>query len=213
MAFPASPSDNQVHKETNGRSYVYDSTLGTWDRVSSADALSSESGGGSIGTVSHGTLEDSVNFPTFGQVHEVQIIWAADYGVGNTTTYLVAGKQSRINVTLLNANTKIFWTLSLGDAYANDANVADFFMCAKVGQDSLWQTPHDHAESAFVRSRTIGAGLVHSISGGGTMSLTNVAGAIWNFGPGFHRHSGSGTYFSNYQGADGRGTFTIQEIS
>ena len=45
MAFPASPSDNQVHKETNGRSYVYDSTLGTWDRISAADALSYESGG------------------------------------------------------------------------------------------------------------------------------------------------------------------------
>ena len=33
MAFPASPSNNQVHKETNGKSFVYDSTLGTWDRI------------------------------------------------------------------------------------------------------------------------------------------------------------------------------------
>jgi hypothetical protein len=32
MAFPASPSNNQVHKEGN-RSFVYDSTLGVWDQV------------------------------------------------------------------------------------------------------------------------------------------------------------------------------------
>ena len=32
MAFPTSPSNNQVHKEGN-RSFVYDSTLGTWDQV------------------------------------------------------------------------------------------------------------------------------------------------------------------------------------
>ena len=32
MAFPTSPSNNQVHKEGN-RAFVYDSTLGTWDQV------------------------------------------------------------------------------------------------------------------------------------------------------------------------------------
>ena len=36
MAFPASPSNNQVHKEGN-RSFVYDSTLGTWDQVREND--------------------------------------------------------------------------------------------------------------------------------------------------------------------------------
>ena len=41
MAFPASPSNNQVHKENN-RAFVYDSALGTWDQVkeSVADRLS-----------------------------------------------------------------------------------------------------------------------------------------------------------------------------
>jgi len=37
MAFPTSPSNNQIHKETNGKSYVYDSTLGVWDRLADAD--------------------------------------------------------------------------------------------------------------------------------------------------------------------------------
>jgi len=44
MAFPASPSDNQVHKEGN-RSYVYDSTLGTWDHISEFDNLPPNAGG------------------------------------------------------------------------------------------------------------------------------------------------------------------------
>jgi hypothetical protein len=39
MAFPASPSNNQVHKEGN-RSFVYDSTLGTWDQVKEIDNAS-----------------------------------------------------------------------------------------------------------------------------------------------------------------------------
>jgi hypothetical protein len=36
MAFPASPSNNEVHKEGN-QSFVYDSTLGTWDQVKEID--------------------------------------------------------------------------------------------------------------------------------------------------------------------------------
>ena len=36
MAFPTSPSNNQVHKEGN-RAFVYDSTLGTWDQVREID--------------------------------------------------------------------------------------------------------------------------------------------------------------------------------
>ena len=39
MAFPASPSNNQVHKEGN-RSFVYDSTLGVWDQVKEIDRSS-----------------------------------------------------------------------------------------------------------------------------------------------------------------------------
>ena len=37
MAFPTSPSNNQVHKEGN-RAFVYDSTLGVWDQVRETDS-------------------------------------------------------------------------------------------------------------------------------------------------------------------------------
>ena len=39
MAFPTSPSNNQVHKESgSNRTYVYDSTLGVWDQVKEAQS-------------------------------------------------------------------------------------------------------------------------------------------------------------------------------
>ena len=38
MAFPASPSNNDVHKEGN-RAFSWDSTLGVWDQVSQAKSL------------------------------------------------------------------------------------------------------------------------------------------------------------------------------
>lgn len=39
MAFPTSPSNNQVHKETGtNRTFVYDSALGTWDQVKEAQS-------------------------------------------------------------------------------------------------------------------------------------------------------------------------------
>ncbi len=37
MAFPTSPSNNQVHKEGN-RAFVYDSALGVWDQVRETDS-------------------------------------------------------------------------------------------------------------------------------------------------------------------------------
>ena len=39
MAFPTSPSNNQVHSESgSNRTYVYDSTLGVWDQVKEAQS-------------------------------------------------------------------------------------------------------------------------------------------------------------------------------
>ena len=39
MAFPTSPSNNQVHRESgSNRTYVYDSTLGVWDQVKEAQS-------------------------------------------------------------------------------------------------------------------------------------------------------------------------------
>ena len=52
MAFPASPSDNQVHKEGN-RSYDYDSTLGVWDKIAELDNQTPNTGGEFVSDRSH----------------------------------------------------------------------------------------------------------------------------------------------------------------
>ena len=67
MAFPASPSNNQVHKEGN-RAFVYDSALGTWDQVRETDSTDDKILRGDIGVVtgtigSTVTLESGVTFP------------------------------------------------------------------------------------------------------------------------------------------------------
>ena len=52
MAFPASPSNNQVHKEGN-RSFVYDSTLGVWDQVRETDITDGKNLYGEIDRVTY----------------------------------------------------------------------------------------------------------------------------------------------------------------
>jgi len=52
MAFPASPSNNQIHKETGtNRLFVYDSTLGVWDQVKEPTSRPTNSQFGSTGKV------------------------------------------------------------------------------------------------------------------------------------------------------------------
>ena len=55
MAFPTSPSNNQVHKEGN-RSFVYDSTAGVWDQVK-------EPARTEVHGVQGGAIDPSVKFP------------------------------------------------------------------------------------------------------------------------------------------------------
>ena len=54
MAFPTSPSNNQVHKEGN-RAWVYDSALGVWDQVADNDAEADNIAG---------TLGNQITFPS-----------------------------------------------------------------------------------------------------------------------------------------------------
>ena len=67
MAFPACPSDNQVHKEGN-RSYVYDSTLGVWDKIAELDNQTPNTGGEFVSDRSHVLgnefIRTSKNYPT-----------------------------------------------------------------------------------------------------------------------------------------------------
>jgi len=76
MAFPTSPSNNQVHKEGN-RAFVYDSTLGTWDQVRETDRTENKILSGEIGS--------SVSLPTGTVVQVVTTLYAGTaIAVGQT---------------------------------------------------------------------------------------------------------------------------------
>ena len=90
MAFPTSPSNNQVHKEGN-RTFVWDSTLGTWDQVKETDSISAGAGGGvgnflggTIGSDVIGTLGTGLTFPT-GHIIQTKYVVAPSENVYTTT--------------------------------------------------------------------------------------------------------------------------------
>ena len=86
MAFPTSPSNNQVHKEGN-RSFVFDSATSVWDRIRETDNSKVDFTAGTIGS--------DVVFP---EGHVVQVAYkrntSGDSGV--ETTWINTG----INMTI-----------------------------------------------------------------------------------------------------------------
>ncbi len=63
MAFPASPSNNQVHKESGqNRAWVYDSATGTWDQIRETDSTENK--------ILSGTIGSGITFPAG---HTVQV--------------------------------------------------------------------------------------------------------------------------------------------
>ena len=101
MAFPASPSNNQVHKEGN-RSFVYDSTLGTWDQVPETDSLYKESGGGVLGNINAGTLGSGVTFPAG------HIVQTSAQITANTRTSINVGNNSWVDTVVTGTFKPIF---------------------------------------------------------------------------------------------------------
>ena len=82
MAFPTSPSNNQVHKEGN-RAFVYDSALGVWDQVAQQE------------NQFHSRKNDQINLQSFrepprmpeGSVIQVQSFnGLSNYKIGSTSS-------------------------------------------------------------------------------------------------------------------------------
>tara|TARA_Y100000593_G_C4299660_1_gene332667 strand:- start:394 stop:1077 length:684 start_codon:yes stop_codon:yes gene_type:complete len=69
MAFPTSPSNNQVHQEGN-RAWVYDSGIGAWDQVAQSDYYDGQ-------IQSSGEISSNVQFP---KGHVLQTFYAEDDG-------------------------------------------------------------------------------------------------------------------------------------
>ena len=96
MAFPASPSNNQVHKEGN-RAFVYDSTLGTWDQVRETDRTENKILRGDIGVVT-GTIGSGV---TLGAGHVSNIFNFSKSGGTGYSAYVHWETATKVSQTAL----------------------------------------------------------------------------------------------------------------
>ena len=94
MAFPTSPSNNQVHKEGN-RTFVYDSTLGVWDRVEETDRFNRT---GLLDSDEVGVIGSGVTFPS-GHVVQDKLLGYSLMPVA-TQAHVSTGSDSFVNTVI-----------------------------------------------------------------------------------------------------------------
>jgi len=136
MAFPASPSNNQVHSESN-RTFVYDSTLGTWDQVAQSEVasrLSSNAGGGNIGNIVTGTLENSVGFPSGHIVNVQSATETADHQTTNVNWTQVPGLFVDVG-NIQSTSSRFFIQCHLNCGSSPGANAGGAFKLWRNGSD------------------------------------------------------------------------------
>ena len=144
MAFPASPSNNQVHKEGD-KTFVYDTALGggsvgVWDQVKEAN--SQETGSitnTTLGSGITGTLGSGVTFPAG---HVVQVVFnsMAPSTISTTTqtyqtTPIYADIQKKFN------SSRCLVNVSGGHMYVNNG-YADGVASTICGQSSSTTFTH-----------------------------------------------------------------------
>lgn len=119
MAFPTSPSNNQVHKEGN-RAFVYDSTLGVWDQVRETDRTENKILSGEIGS--------GVTFPA-GHVLQVKHSYSSASNVAVSATGTLAAKGNSYytftwgtEIITTVANSLIYLTAQIGNAHSAAGN-------------------------------------------------------------------------------------------
>ena len=106
MAFPTSPSNNQVHKEGQ-RAFVYDSTLGVWDQVRTPARTESNLSH----TTTTGSFPSGITFPT-GHVLQVTQggIRSSITTAGTTNAQIVKGYTASITPKAANSNIYVQWS-------------------------------------------------------------------------------------------------------
>jgi hypothetical protein len=148
MAFPASPSNNQVHKEGN-RAFVYDSTLGVWDQVREADSAENEILSGNI---DGGTIGAGVTFPA-GHVIQTTTATTSTSATYNQNTW---AHVLSVSITPKFSNSKIMVSWSCINFYQdNDGNLGYGF---RIRRHAPFPT------DVFGKTNTIGGGYQYAAS-------------------------------------------------
>jgi hypothetical protein len=144
MAFPASPSDNQVHK-TGDRTFVYDSTLGVWDQVKEANPQETGSiTNTTLGSGITGTLGSGVTLPAG---HIIQTI--TNYNTGSlastSSTTASFGMTSSASAITITSGNHVLVTMQV-NIYSGGNYGGFVWMCRGVGPGN---SSSDMARTSF----------------------------------------------------------------
>lgn len=218
MAFPTSPSNNQVHQEGN-RAWVYDSGIGAWDQVAQSDYYDGQ-------LQSSGAISSNVKFP---DGHIIQTFYAEDDG-GEFTIADPSNANtvySELDVTISNAKpgNSIVIMLFLSSIY-NQGNYGNSLYTGVRYSTDGWSDP-DHGwdlktnrddtnsfrlmRSSYIASGSTSFGLVtsntlifrcnHPTLPTGVIPTYRIRPALANSGSGFKINT-----------SNGRSTMTVFEI-
>ena len=211
MAFPTSPSNNQVHKEGN-RSFVYDSALGTWEIIKEADTGGFMTKGTELGTITGGEWKGT----QISQCVQKNIGYSGD--VSNTTTvHYIWSDQSRLNMVMKTTAPTIAYIATSSECFYDQQNQYTYWRInAQRGTNSLGDFCVGNSlvsSDLAVHYTRYAENKSFNITISGTMAMPNCkAGETWCFAPSFALKTATGTAYSNYVGGNGKAHLTIIEL-
>jgi len=130
MAFPTSPSNNQVHKEGN-RTFVYDSALGTWDQVRETDRTENKVLSGELSGAVIKTLTEKDTFPPGHIIQTKTGVYSTSKEMNfDTNTWNSVGLSVTITPKYANSKILVSWCCNVF-AHHNDGN---FGMGFRIGR-------------------------------------------------------------------------------
>ena len=165
----------------------------------------------------HGTISSATTFPA-GHVLQVvykELVYGGDESAGtDRQLWREDSTAGTINITLINANAKVYFSAMQGDCFSSGGCTIVTEMVARAGSSNLSVTdPHSDSGAILWDKRhqyrlTNDDDRVMFVEG--VMDVTNSANEAWCFGPTCYASSGS--FFTNYAGAAGRGSMVLMEI-
>ena len=210
MPFPASPSNNDVHKVGN-RAFTYDSTLGTWDQVREVERTENKLLSGEIGGAVTGTLGSEVTFPA-GHVLQVKHFPYHDrLTISATATSIPfvgseGGNDYGCPITLSSSTNKVYVAVTVYSGNTNGTRNHQFRLMYNTSVGGSWTNSPVNGSAnywALVEHNTY-AGVIHqNLCHSVNDIITPNSTTVW-----FKNHvwQNASAITTSYVGASGSGT-------
>lgn len=159
MAFPTSPSNNQIHEETgSNRTYVYDSAIGVWDQVKGKTDVD--------GSHITGAIKDDVDFPAGHIIKIYSKTMTGAHGVGTSGAWVTVGaghaNSFTFNLEPPKTSASQYYIMCNVMASNHSSNTLDFRLLDGAGNNIV------RADVAGNRNRMF-IGMGHQSTGNGSI--------------------------------------------